>query len=70
MEYKGLNVQKAADELIFKTLTKGDGGLIAVSRNGQIAMPFNTAGMARGCADSAGRFEFGNHTETKSETVR
>jgi L-asparaginase / beta-aspartyl-peptidase len=70
MEYQGLNVQQAADELIFKTLTKGDGGLIAVSHKGQIAMPFNTAGMARGCADSTGRFEFGNNTETKKEMVR
>jgi L-asparaginase / beta-aspartyl-peptidase len=70
MEYKGLHLQQAADELIFKTLTKGDGGLIAVSCNGQIAMPFNTPGMARGCANSTGRFEFGNNTETKKETVR
>jgi len=67
IEYKGLSVEQAADELISKTLTKGDGGLIAVSRDGHVAMPFNTAGMARGCADSTGRFEFGTGAQTKKE---
>ena len=70
MEYKGLTVEQAADELVFKILAKGDGGVIAVSRTGQIAMPFNTAGMARGCADSTGRFEFGTGVETKKELMR
>jgi len=53
--------------VVFKILSKGDGGLIAISRSGQIAMPFNTPGMARGCADSTGRFEFGSGPETKKE---
>jgi len=70
VEYKGMNVAEAADALVFQTLAKGDGGLIAVSRDGQIAMPFNTAGMARGCADSTGRFEFGTGAETKKETIK
>lgn len=70
IEYKGISVEQAADELIFKTLAKGDGGLIAVSHDGHIAMPFSTAGMARGCADSTGRFEFGTGTETKKEPQR
>jgi beta-aspartyl-peptidase (threonine type) len=67
IEYKGQTIQQAADEVVFKVLEKGDGGLIALSRNGEIAMPFNTAGMARGCADSTGRFEFGSGLETKKE---
>ena len=70
MEYKGLTVDQAANELVFQILTKGDGGVIAISRTGQIAMPFNTAGMARGCADSTGRFEFGTGVETKKELLR
>jgi len=69
IEYKGLSVEQAADELISKTLAQGDGGLIAVSKDGHIAMPFNTAGMARGCADSTGRFEFGTGTETKKQPL-
>jgi hypothetical protein len=41
----------------FVKLKEGDGGLIAVSRNGEIAMPFNTPGMFRGAADWKGRFD-------------
>jgi L-asparaginase / beta-aspartyl-peptidase len=33
----------------------GDGGLIAVDRRGNVAMPFNSAGMYRGAIDRAGR---------------
>lgn len=34
---------------------KGDGGLIAVDRRGNIAMPFNSKGMLRACVDADGR---------------
>ena len=30
-------------------------------------MPFNTAGMIRGCADASGRVEYGLGKETKKE---
>jgi len=33
----------------------GDGGLIAVDRRGNIAMPFNSEGMYRACIDRRGR---------------
>ncbi|RMI19351.1 MAG: isoaspartyl peptidase/L-asparaginase, partial [Calditrichaeota bacterium] len=50
MAYKGLSVQEAAEEVILKKLTQlgGTGGVIAIDRNGNIAMPFNTSGMYRG----------------------
>lgn len=56
MEHKGLSLQKAAEEVINKRLLKinGDGGLIAVDAQGNIAMPFNTEGMYRGMRDSTG----------------
>ncbi len=38
-------------------LKKGDGGLIAVDKNGHIALPYNTEGMYRAAADSSGRFD-------------
>lgn len=49
MEYKGLNLQDAASEVIQKRVLEigGDGGLIAVDTKGNIAMPFNTEGMYR-----------------------
>jgi isoaspartyl peptidase/L-asparaginase-like protein (Ntn-hydrolase superfamily) len=38
-------------------LQPGDGGVIVVGRDGDIAQIFNTDTMLRGAADSSGRFE-------------
>jgi beta-aspartyl-peptidase (threonine type) len=56
MEYKGLSLGRAADEMIMKKLPAlgGDGGLIAIDKDGNIAMPFNTAGMYRGSVTESG----------------
>lgn len=50
IEYKGLNLAEAAAEVIHHRILKigGDGGLIAVDKNGNVALPFNTEGMYRG----------------------
>jgi beta-aspartyl-peptidase (threonine type) len=57
MEYKGLGVQEAADKLVMKDLPalKGDGGLIAIDRNGKFSMPFCTDGMYRGYITESGK---------------
>ncbi|MBO0934868.1 isoaspartyl peptidase/L-asparaginase [Fibrella sp. HMF5036] len=49
MEYKGLSVQEAADEVVLNKLAArgGEGGVIALDRSGNIAMPFTTEGMYR-----------------------
>lgn len=54
MEYKGLPLEEACEKVIHERMIalNGDGGLIAVDRAGNIAMPFNTAGMYRGCISS------------------
>lgn len=57
MEYKGLTLDEAAECVISDVLLPGDGGLIAVDRDGAIAMVFSTEGMYRGAADSSGRFD-------------
>ena len=59
MEHKGMGVLDASEEVIHKRLMniKGDGGLIAVDTNGNIAMPFNTEGMYRACRNSEGQEE-------------
>ncbi|TPV35883.1 isoaspartyl peptidase/L-asparaginase [Paucihalobacter ruber] len=61
MEYKGLSLQEASNEVIMKRILSigGDGGLIAVDAKGTIAMPFNTEGMYRACKSSAGIEEIG-----------
>lgn len=57
MEYQGVTLAEAAGRVIDGVLDPGDGGLIAVGRDGTIALEFNTEGMYRGAADSSGRFE-------------
>ncbi len=59
MEYKGLSLEEASYEVVHKRLLeiKGDGGLIAVDTNGNIAMPFNTEGMYRASKSSRGKEE-------------
>ena len=57
MEYKGLSLKEACDELIFNKLPDGSGGIIAIDKNGNYYMPFNTSSMFRGAANSDGIFE-------------
>ncbi|MCY7354690.1 MAG: isoaspartyl peptidase/L-asparaginase [Lysobacter sp.] len=47
--YRGDTLAAAADEVILKRVvaTGGDGGAIALDREGNIVMPFNTSGMYR-----------------------
>ena len=49
VQYKGLALQRAVDEVIHKQLAPihGDGGVIAVTPDGQLAWSFNTPGMFR-----------------------
>jgi beta-aspartyl-peptidase (threonine type) len=57
MRYGDMSVDKAARTVIFERLKPDDGGLIAVSSTGEISMPYSSAGMFRGAADSSGRFD-------------
>ena len=59
MEHKGLSLKEASEEVINKRILEigGDGGLIAVDAQGNIAMPFNTEGMYRASKSSNGTEE-------------
>jgi L-asparaginase / beta-aspartyl-peptidase len=59
VEYRGLTLQQAVHELLHQILRGlgGDGGLIAVDRDGQLVMEFSTEGMFRGARDAHGRRE-------------
>ncbi|WP_210464719.1 isoaspartyl peptidase/L-asparaginase family protein [Rufibacter roseolus] len=50
MEYKGLSLTQASDLIVMDKLKKlgGEGGLIAVDAQGNVALPFNSEGMYRG----------------------
>ncbi|WP_291912082.1 isoaspartyl peptidase/L-asparaginase family protein [Chitinophaga sp. CB10] len=67
MAYKNLSVQDAAAELIMKQVPQlgGDGGLIALDKDGNMAMPFNTAGMYRGAVTADGKIEVFIYKEDK-----
>jgi beta-aspartyl-peptidase (threonine type) len=56
MRYQNLDVVEAADQVVMRQLVAlgGSGGVIAVGRDGRIAMPFNSAGMLRAAMDSRG----------------
>ncbi len=49
VQYKGMDLQAAADEVVQKELVAvhGDGGVIALTPDGQLAWSFNTSGMFR-----------------------
>lgn len=57
MEFGKMKLQQAADEMIMKRLPAlgGDGGLIAVDKDGNISMPFCTEGMYRGYVKEGGK---------------
>ncbi|VXB17908.1 isoaspartyl dipeptidase with L-asparaginase activity [Burkholderia sp. 8Y] len=52
MEYRGMTLEAAADDVVMKKLPRidGRGGLIAVDAAGNVTLPFNTEGMYRGFA--------------------
>jgi beta-aspartyl-peptidase (threonine type) len=57
MEYKGLSLKEASDLVVMKKLVAigGEGGVIALDRNGNFSMPFNSEGMYRGVITSDGK---------------
>jgi beta-aspartyl-peptidase (threonine type) len=61
VQYKGMKVQQAADEVIHKELNAihGDGGVIAIAPDGQMAWSFNTPGMYRAQMAEGGKMEIG-----------
>ena len=69
MNYAHQSIDQAISEILARTLDKGDGGIIAVTKDGEISMQYNTGGMARAAADSNGRFEviWGNKVKADAQ---
>ena len=65
VEYKGMPLQAAADQVIHKELEalKGDGGLIAITPDGQMAWSFNTPGMYRARMREGAKLEIGIYND-------
>src|SRR5437867_7308858 len=57
MEYRGMSLDDATQAALDKVAKLGGkGGLIAIDQQGNIVLPFNTAGMYRGYVDPNGKF--------------
>lgn len=61
MDYKGLSLQEAAQEVIQKKVPAlgGDGGIIAIDKNGNMVAEFNTEGMYRASINAQGEVSIG-----------
>lgn len=57
VEYAKQPIAQAAKEVVMEVIPKlgGDGGVIALDADGNVAMPFNTDGMYRGWVDRDGK---------------
>ena len=57
MQYQGVALTNAADEVVMRKLKDagGRGGVIAVDAKGNVAMPFNSEGMYRGVIRTDGK---------------
>jgi L-asparaginase / beta-aspartyl-peptidase len=67
VQYKGMGLQAAADQVVQKDLKaiKGDGGVIAITPDGQLAWSFNTPGMYRAKVVEGGSVEVGIYGDEK-----
>ncbi|MGA7343868.1 MAG: isoaspartyl peptidase/L-asparaginase [Terracidiphilus sp.] len=63
--FKGMPLQQAADQVIHKELDAlhGDGGVIAITPDGQMAWSFNTPGMYRARLAEGGKMEVGIYND-------
>jgi beta-aspartyl-peptidase (threonine type) len=65
VQYKGMTLQQAADQVIHKELQTlhGDGGVIAITPDGQLAWSFNTPGMFRARQVEGGKIQLGVYND-------
>jgi L-asparaginase / beta-aspartyl-peptidase len=57
MELRGMSLPEAAEQALAQAQKLGgSGGLVAVDKNGNVALPFNTSGMYRGYLREDGKF--------------
>ena len=57
MRHRRWTLKQSADYVLKQRLDKGDGGVIAIDRDGNIEWVFTSPGMFRAAADSEGRFD-------------
>jgi beta-aspartyl-peptidase (threonine type) len=55
MRHRGWTLRRSAEYVMQERLEKGDGGVVALDRHGEIVWVYTTPGMFRAAADSSGR---------------
>ncbi|MAZ72066.1 MAG: beta-aspartyl-peptidase [Flavobacteriaceae bacterium] len=65
MEYKGVSLEEAAVEVIQTKVPDlgGNGGIVAIDKDGNVSMEFNTAGMYRAHMNAEGKLVIGIYKE-------
>jgi beta-aspartyl-peptidase (threonine type) len=66
VRYLRVTLEQAANDVVMKELVaqNGDGGVIALDRQGNIATPFNTAGMMTGAVEAGGKIKMSGWSKT------
>ena len=69
MEYKGVSLQEAARKVIQEKVPDlgGNGGIIAIDHNGNVAMEFNTSGMYRAAMNKNAELTIGLYQQNEEE---
>jgi beta-aspartyl-peptidase (threonine type) len=71
VRYLHVSLDQAANDVVMKELVaqNGDGGVIALDRQGNIATPFNTTGMMTGEAHADGKIKMSGWSKSASPVV-
>ena len=71
VRYLKISLEQAANDVVMKELVEqhGDGGVIALDRNGDVVTPFNTTGMMTGVARAGGKITMSGWSKTAEPIV-
>jgi beta-aspartyl-peptidase (threonine type) len=71
VRYLHVSLDQAANDVVMKELVtqNGDGGVIALDRQGNIATPFNTTGMMTGEVRPDGKIKMSGWSKSASPVV-
>jgi len=71
VRYLHVTLEQAANDVVMKELVEqhGDGGVIALDREGHVAAPFNTPGMMNGVVRSDGEIQLSGWSKSAKPVV-
>jgi len=71
VRYLHVSLEQAANDVVMKELVdqKGDGGVIALDRQGNVTTPFNTTGMMTGTVRSDGQISLKGWSKTAEPII-